>query len=56
MAHARTVPYQKVRYEQIYPGVDLIYYGNERQLEYDFVIAPGADPARIRLAFSGARN
>ena len=41
--------YAKVRYEQVYPGIDLVYYGNQRQLEYDFVVAPGADPARIRL-------
>jgi len=35
----------------VYPGVDLVYYGNPGQLEYDFVVAPGADPAVIRLAF-----
>jgi uncharacterized repeat protein (TIGR01451 family) len=46
--------YARVRYEQIYPGVDLIYYGNQRQLEYDFVIQPGASPKQIRLAFDGA--
>src|SRR5262249_2486600 len=38
----------------VYPGVDLVYYGGESGLEYDFVIAPGADPARVRLAFDGA--
>jgi len=41
--------YAKVRYEQIYPGVDLVYYGNQQQLEYDFVLASGADPSVIRL-------
>jgi hypothetical protein len=46
--------YTKVRYESVYPGVDLVYYGNQRQLEYDFHVAPGANPALIRLAF-GAR-
>ena len=46
--------YERVRYEQIYPGIDLVYYGNQRQLEYDFVIAPGANPKQIRLAFNGA--
>src|SRR6185436_12724999 len=46
--------YERVRYEQIYPGVDLVYYGNQRQLEYDFVIAPGASFKQIRLAFDGA--
>ncbi len=42
--------YARVRYENIYPGVDLVYYGNQDgQLEYDFVVAPGADPAAITL-------
>ena len=42
--------YTKVKYKSIYPGIDLVYYGNQRQLEYDFVVAPGADPKAIRLA------
>ena len=42
--------YGKVKYQGVYPGIDLVYYGNQRQLEYDFVVAPGADPAAIRLA------
>jgi len=46
--------YAKVRYKNVYPGIDLIYYGNQRQLEYDFVVSPGADPKRIRLGFQGA--
>ena len=46
--------YAKVKYAAVYPGIDLIYYGNQRQLEYDFVVAPGADPNAIRLAFAGA--
>jgi hypothetical protein len=46
--------YTKVCYEGVYPGVDLVYYGNKRQLEYDFVVAPGADPSSIRLRFHGA--
>jgi hypothetical protein len=46
--------YARVRYHNVYPGIDLIYYGNdERQLEHNFVVAPGADPAVIRLAFEG---
>ena len=45
--------FKKVRYHGVYPGIDLVYYGNRRQLEYDFVVAPGADPARIALALSG---
>ncbi|WP_295583683.1 SBBP repeat-containing protein [uncultured Lamprocystis sp.] len=46
--------YAKVRYEGVYPGVDLVYYGTQGQLEYDLVLAPGADPKIIRLAFAGA--
>jgi hypothetical protein len=46
--------YGKVKYQNVYPGVDLIYYGNQRQLEYDFVVAPGADPKAIRLGLEGA--
>jgi len=45
--------YGKVRYQEVYPGVDLVFYGNPRQLEYDFVVAPGADPQAITLAFEG---
>lgn len=46
--------YAKVKYEQVYPGIDLVYYGNPQQLEYDFILQPGADPRVIRLAFVGA--
>jgi hypothetical protein len=45
--------YVKVQYDQVYPGIDLVYYGNPRQLEYDLVVAPGADPGQIRLSFAG---
>ncbi len=48
--------YAKVRYREVYPGVDLIFYGNQNRLEYDFVVAPGADPKAIRMAFEGARR
>ncbi len=48
--------YAKVRYSRVYPGVDLVYYGKQRQLEYDFVVAPGADPTVIRLQFAGAKG
>ncbi|MCY3017600.1 MAG: SBBP repeat-containing protein [Planctomycetota bacterium] len=48
--------YGKVRYEKVYPGVDLVYYGNQTQLEYDFVVAPGADPALITLSYEGVDN
>lgn len=48
--------YARIRYEGVYPGVDLVYYGNQRRLEYDFVVAPGADSKLIRLRFEGAKN
>lgn len=46
--------FAKVRYAGVYPGVDVVYYGNGRQLEYDFVVAPGANPGAIELRFEGA--
>jgi Bacterial Ig-like domain (group 3)/Beta-propeller repeat len=46
--------YGKVRYSGVYPGVDLVYYGTQGRLEYDFVVAAGASAAPIRLAFAGA--
>jgi hypothetical protein len=48
--------YSRVKYEAVYPGVDLVYYGNQNQLEYDFIVRPGADPDQIRLAYSGAEQ
>jgi Beta-propeller repeat len=51
---SRNIPtFAKVKYEGIYKGIDLIYYGNQRQLEYDFVVSPGADPDRIRFDVRG---
>jgi len=46
--------YRKVAYEDVYPGINLVYYGNQRQLEYDFVVSPGSDPRVIRLSVDGA--
>jgi hypothetical protein len=46
--------YARVRYAEVYAGVDLVYYGSQRQLEYDFVVGPGSDPAAIGLRFEGA--
>ena len=46
--------FAQVKYHDVYPGVDLVYYGNQQQLEFDFVLRPGADPDRIKLDFSGA--
>jgi len=47
--------FARVQYKSVYPGIDLVYHGAGHQLEYDFVVAPGADPGRVRLAFEGAR-
>jgi uncharacterized repeat protein (TIGR01451 family) len=50
----RNVPqYARVRYEQVYPGIDLVYYGKRGRVEYDFVLAPGADPDQIKVSFDG---
>lgn len=45
--------YHKVKYQKIYPGIDMVFHGRERRIEYDFVISPGTDPDTIRLEFSG---
>jgi Collagen triple helix repeat (20 copies)/Beta-propeller repeat len=52
--HTGVAHYARIREEGVYPGVDLLYRGDQRQLEYDLVVAPGADPSLIRLAFRGA--
>jgi len=46
--------YARVAYRSVYPGIDIIYYGRENQLEYDFVLRPGADPRSIQWKFRGA--
>jgi hypothetical protein len=46
--------YSRVRYSNVYPGVDMVYYSTDNQVEYDFVVAPGADPSRIEMAYDGA--
>jgi len=48
--------YAQVRYKNVYPGIDLVYYGNHRQLEYDFAISPGADPRKIQFQITGANQ
>jgi len=45
--------FAKVRVEELYPGVSLVYYGNQQQLEYDFALAPGTDPGIIVMHFEG---
>jgi len=46
--------FAKVHYSGVYPGIDVVYYGNQGRLEYDFIVSPGADPGAITLAFTGA--
>jgi hypothetical protein len=53
---SKVANYGRVRYQAVYPGIDLVYYGNQQQLEYDLVVAPGADPSRIQLSFPEARR
>jgi len=48
--------YAKVRLKEVYPGVDMVYYGNQGKLEYDFVVKPGADPNVIQVALEGSKN
>lgn len=48
--------FSRIRYEPVYPGVDLIYYGTQGALEYDLVVAPHADPHKIKLGFAGVDN
>ena len=52
--HSGIPTYSRVRYKGVYPGVDLVYYGNHRELECDWVVKPGARPDSIKLAFEGA--
>ncbi|HEV2493118.1 MAG TPA: SBBP repeat-containing protein [Terriglobia bacterium] len=54
--HRNVSTYAKVRYEDVYPGVDLVAYGNQRQLEYDFMLAPHTDVRQLRLRIEGARR
>jgi photosystem II stability/assembly factor-like uncharacterized protein len=53
----RNVPtYRQVHFKEVYPGIDLVYYGNQRELEYDLVVAPGANPKLIRFSVEGAER
>jgi len=53
--HLDVRSYRSVVYEGVYEGIDLIYHGSGSQLEYDFVISPGSDPAQIRMRFDGLK-
>ncbi|MGD0632153.1 MAG: SBBP repeat-containing protein, partial [Terracidiphilus sp.] len=46
--------FARVEYHDVYPGIDMAYYGTNERLEYDFILGPHADPRRIRLAVDGA--
>lgn len=48
--------YKKVKYKNVYPGIDLVYYGNQGQIEYDLIVAPGADPNLIHSCSTGQRR
>lgn len=53
----RNIPtYRKVHYTNVYPGIDIVYYGNQRELEYDFVVAAGANPKLIKFRVEGAER
>jgi uncharacterized repeat protein (TIGR01451 family) len=48
--------FARVRYENVYPGINLLFYGNQGRLEYDFQVAPGSDPRQAELEFNGAKK
>src|SRR2546425_9931333 len=54
--HTNVRQFSKVRYENVYPGMDLVYHGHQRELEYDFVLQPGTDPRTIGMRIQGARR
>ncbi len=51
--HTNVPTYARVAYRDLYPGVDLVYHGDQQQLEYDFIVAPQSDPSAIQLSFAG---
>jgi hypothetical protein len=54
--HTNVATFGRVEYQDVYPGIDVVYYGKDGQLEYDFIVSPGADPSAIALDFAGAEN
>ena len=48
--------YESIQYQEVYPGIDLKYYGNGKQMEYDFIVSPGADYSQIQIRYDGAEN
>jgi len=51
--HTHVPQFEQVRYRDVYPGIDVVFYGKDHNLEYDFVLRPGADPSKIQLKFDG---
>ncbi|MGD0514648.1 MAG: SBBP repeat-containing protein [Terriglobales bacterium] len=54
--HRDISQFARVRYSNVYPGIDVVYYGNQGRLEYDFEISPGSDPAKVALRFQGTES
>ncbi len=54
--HSKIPQYRKLKYKGVYPGIDLVYYGKQGKLEYDFNVQPGADPSQIELRHAGMEN
>lgn len=54
--HTDIPSYSRIKYTGVYPGIDLVFYGNQSRLEYDFVVAPGADPSVIRMNLEGTNH
>jgi len=52
--HTDVPTYARVNFSSVYPGIDLAYYGNRQQLEYDFIVSPHANPQKIAVSFEGA--
>jgi hypothetical protein len=48
--------YARVHYSQVYLGIDMVYYGSQRRLEYDFIVAPGSDPEIVEIGFGGNQD
>jgi uncharacterized repeat protein (TIGR01451 family) len=51
--HRNVSQFSRVRYQNVYPGIDLVYYGSQGRLEYDFEVAPGVDTKQVNLRFRG---
>ncbi|MCW3095462.1 MAG: hypothetical protein JWL77_1080 [Chthonomonadaceae bacterium] len=54
--HSGVPTFERVGFHGVYPGIDLVYYGSQKHLEYDFLVAPHADPKQIQLHFAGAQS